>query len=63
MSNFYKRFIGITLISVLALAGAVSAQDEGPANLQFEDSELSGMSWDDCRSCRWWRSELFHVGW
>lgn len=47
MSNFYKRFIGLTLISVLALAGAVSAQDEGPANLQFEDSELAGMSWEE----------------
>ena len=47
MSVRKMGFLGLTLICVLALAGAVSAQDDGPANQQFEDSELAGMSWDE----------------
>ena len=41
------RILGLILACALLLIGTVGAQDEGPANLQFEDSELAGMSWEE----------------
>ena len=46
MSFLGKKGITLCLISLFVLVGAVGAQD-GPANLQIEDSELAGMSWDE----------------
>ena len=63
MSVRKMRFLGLTLICVLALAGAVSAQDDGPANQQFEDSELAGMSWDEIvAAADGSEGQLVHVG-
>lgn len=41
------RILTFVLTGALLLSGVAQAQDDGPANLQFEDSELAGMSWDE----------------
>ena len=47
MNIRYGKWISISLILAVGLFGTISAQDDGPANLQIEDSELAGMSWEE----------------
>ncbi len=47
MNIRYGKWISISLVLAFGLFGAISAQGDGAANLQIEDSELAGMSWDE----------------